>query len=104
VGLNEIKYFENEMTNFETKMIALVGARQQGDHATLAKIYIDLAATERNFVLKKGESTVALRRDEIDQSHYENLANTLVGLVKGRLNSEQQEKTNEKHPRNRTKV
>jgi hypothetical protein len=88
VGITEIKYFENEMTNFETKAIALIVARQIKDSPSLARILVELASTERNFVLKKGESTVTLRRDEIDHSHLEHLAGALTNVVKSKLGKE----------------
>lgn len=73
----EIKYFQNEITVAQFKLLALVGAMQTKDNAVVGAICQDLAKTERNFVLKKGESTVALKRDEIERD-YETRLFTLI--------------------------
>jgi hypothetical protein len=91
VGITEIKYFENEVTNCETKTIAPIVARQIEDAASLARVLGELASTERNFVLKKGESTVTLKRDEIDHSHLEYLVGALTNVVRSRLAKEADE-------------
>jgi hypothetical protein len=60
----EIKYFQNEMTNVESRTLALQGCLLTGDVSTASKICEQLAKTERNFVLKKGE--VSLHEREIE--------------------------------------
>ena len=76
------------MTNFEARMLALVGAWQSGSADALGKVYSDLAMTERNFVLRKGETTVTLRRDEVDQAHIERLAGSLVDVIRSRVEAQ----------------
>jgi len=66
-GIFEIKYFQNEITTIETRLIALEAAFASGDKATIKQMCNDLMKTERNFVLRKGETTIALRKDEIEQ-------------------------------------
>jgi hypothetical protein len=39
-----------------------------GDRDTLKKLCYDLSRTERNFLLKKGETTIALRTEELSQT------------------------------------
>src|SRR4051794_40650890 len=51
----EIKYFQNELTNLDARLVALEGSLIIGDEKTVAKLCEALAKTERNFVLKKGE-------------------------------------------------
>ena len=50
-----IRYLRNEQTNLEAKAIALKTALAFGKPEALSKILVSLMATERNFVLKKGE-------------------------------------------------
>jgi hypothetical protein len=60
----EIKYFQNEMTNVESRTLALQGCLLNGDVKTASKICELLAKTEGNFILKKGE--VSLHEREIE--------------------------------------
>jgi hypothetical protein len=64
-GLFEIKYFQNEITNANFRTMALETALVKSDTPTLKKICEDMAHTERNFVLKKNETTLDLKRTEL---------------------------------------
>lgn len=66
-GLAEIKYFQNEITNVESRHMALQAAFAQEHQETTAEVIKKLASIERNFVLKKGESTVDLERLKHDK-------------------------------------
>ncbi|MBL4761272.1 MAG: hypothetical protein JKY93_01065 [Gammaproteobacteria bacterium] len=59
-GLEEIRYIQNEMTNIEMTFLALTVAIRHENKAVINKLIEKLSNTERNFVLKKGESTVEL--------------------------------------------
>ncbi|TLF46071.1 hypothetical protein FEI13_17095 [Halomonas urmiana] len=58
-NLSEIKYFHNELTNVESKYLALEEAIALSDEDAQKEIVKEISKTERNFLLKKGESTVA---------------------------------------------
>ncbi len=62
-GLSEIKYFQNELTNAELKFIAAEKAIVLENEESIKSVIEALSATERNFKLNKGESTVELERD-----------------------------------------
>lgn len=69
-GIDDFKYFHNELTNIELRWLALNSAYDflRGDSMDVsiaANAIARLAETERNFVLKEGESTVRLERDRI---------------------------------------
>lgn len=81
-GLQEIKYFRNEMTNIMSRQIALQAAMPKLDTDTIARIVLNLAETERNFVLKKGESTVGLEQNRLEREQDTELARTIMGAVK----------------------
>jgi hypothetical protein len=68
-GIFEIKYFQNEITNAEFRLIALETAFRSGDADAMKKASAEMLKIERNFILKKGETTLALKRDEIEQEH-----------------------------------
>lgn len=58
-GLGEVKFFQNEITNLESKIAAGYAAIGSGDQNLLRVAIERLANTERNFVLKKGERNVS---------------------------------------------
>ncbi|MBO1328925.1 hypothetical protein OQ496_11490 [Acetobacter suratthaniensis] len=65
-SLNEIKYFHNEMTNVEIMFSSLEVAIFSNDLDLIKNICEKISSVERNFILKKGETTVSLRSQEID--------------------------------------
>ena len=65
-SLSEIKYFQNELTTLEAKYTALYVAIQGGAPEAIRQITTALAATERNVVLNKGQSTVELEQSKND--------------------------------------
>jgi hypothetical protein len=67
LNLAEIKYFQNEMTNFESKFVALHTAQAIDDKSSIATVIEKLANTDRNYILKKGETTVQLEQQKIDK-------------------------------------
>lgn len=66
-SLEEIKYFQNELTNVEAKQIALRAALSYGDQPMVADIVAKLATTERNHILSKNQTTVELEKTKIDK-------------------------------------
>lgn len=78
-NLTEIKFFENELTTVETRFSALFLAlsRADKDEATVGKVLLSLAGTERNFVLRRGESTANIRQLEQDLAQFE----TMIDVV-----------------------
>jgi len=65
-NLTEIKYFQNELTNIELKMMAVEVAYITNKEKALEEAISALTNTERNYVLKKGETTVELERAKSD--------------------------------------
>jgi hypothetical protein len=66
-SLQEIKYFQNELTNVEAKQIALRAALDFGDQSIVGSMVSALAATERNHVLSKDQTTVELEKAKIER-------------------------------------
>ncbi|MNK17085.1 hypothetical protein D3C87_352680 [compost metagenome] len=64
--LQEMKYFQNEKTNIDLKLIALKRGLKLGDETINNLVLTELIKTERNFILKKDESTVDLQRGLIE--------------------------------------
>lgn len=79
---NDLKYLNNEMTTISIKIIALKTAISS-KNADIMKITIEeLVKTERNFVLKKDESTIELEKHKIESNENTKIIETLKDLVK----------------------
>jgi len=86
-NLTEGRYFQNELTNFQSRLLAvrlhqemsLVKA-DRGDEPLLAMLGL-LAATERNFILRKGETTTDLLQKDFDRQDNLALMATLSTLA-----------------------
>jgi hypothetical protein len=59
-NLNEIKYFNNEKTNIDFKIISLKTAIYEENQDLIKLTIEELIKTERNFKLDKNQSTVEL--------------------------------------------
>lgn len=81
-SLQEIKYFQNELTNVEAKQIALITAIDHGDKETVTAMVESLAATERNHVLSKDQTTVELEKARLDRDGRGDILRTLQDLIK----------------------
>lgn len=66
-SLAEIKYFQNELTNVEAKQVSLRAALSFGDQAMIGDTLAKLAATERNHILTKDQTTVELEKAKIEK-------------------------------------
>lgn len=80
-NLNEIKYFNNEKTNIDFKLISLKTALFQ-ENIELIKICLsELIRTERNFILKKDESTVELEKLRNDKDNNKLLTDFIGNVI-----------------------
>lgn len=75
--LSDIKYFNNEKTNIDFKIISLKAAFDTRDSTLIHTILVQLAQTERNFKLGKGESTVELEKVRNDTRYNDVIAHLL---------------------------
>jgi len=71
----DIKHNSNEITNLEAKMMALQVASERNDKQLFKPIVESLAATERNFILKKNEKAI-----HEDDRRYNDLSQMLRAL------------------------
>lgn len=79
-SLDEIKYFQNELTNLESKYLAVLLLDEDKDSHVFSSTISSLISTERNFVLEKGQTTILLERDKI-ASNTENRVFSLLEKV-----------------------
>ena len=81
-ALTEIKYFQNEITSIEAKFLALTVAATSKKEDQLAGVLHQFARIERNFILEKGQTTVELERNRLDQQVDDSLMNRLADVLK----------------------
>jgi hypothetical protein len=81
VNLTEIKYFQNELTNLEGKYVALRFAIASDDNSLKSKVVEELCKTERNFILKKDESTVYSEQFRVENEFALSLAKTFSEVL-----------------------
>jgi hypothetical protein len=81
-NLSEVKYFQNELSNVELKLLALDAAVGANMRDAVKKIATILASTERNFVLRRGETTADLSLKDLDRAEIQ----TLLSVVARSLN------------------
>lgn len=83
-NINTIKYFNNERTNIELKFIALKTALLEEKDDSTEYVIKQLSITERNFILKKDESTVELAKHKQESTSNTKLVEILSNMVKGK--------------------
>ncbi|GAB6389003.1 hypothetical protein STUTZSP0542_25420 [Stutzerimonas marianensis] len=81
-GLSEIKYFQNELTNVESKLAAVEFSYITNNQESLRISIEALSKTERNFVLEKGQTTVELERAKSESELTRNIIKTIPDFFK----------------------
>lgn len=81
--LDDIKYFNNERTNIEMKIVAIKTSVAYGNKDDIKKLMLDISKTERNFILKKGESTVELEKIRTDSKNNDKVLGGIEKLLSG---------------------
>lgn len=80
-NLSEIKYFHNELTNIESRYLALEEAIGSADMDTVKNIVKEISSTERNFLLKKGESTVSIEEKRFAIEEQKGIVTSLLSSL-----------------------
>jgi len=80
-NLSEIKYFQNEITNLNFKITSLKTAIKINDKQTLSEIIRNFSVTERNFILKKDETTEKIESTKLDNSQVSNFTKSLSEII-----------------------
>lgn len=66
-GFEEIKYYQNEITNIEMKVMSIRYMQGTQNDDVMKELSLHLMRTERNFILEKGQSTYSLEKDKIKE-------------------------------------
>lgn len=80
-SLSEIKYYQNELTNIETKRLALNVALRKDGTDLLKEVVTNLLATERNHILTKDQTTVELEKARLEKDQTSKLLKVLPSLL-----------------------
>lgn len=86
LGLEEIKFFQNELTNIEQREIALSVSLLQDDPQLRSDVINQISKTERNNILEKGQSTIDIEKSRIESQGGINaaLTNLIPMIVKAK--------------------
>lgn len=80
-NLEDIKYHNNELTNIDSKIIALKAAIFIDEKESIKQVVSELSKTERNFVLKKGETTVELEKARDSRASFSDAVSSITKLL-----------------------
>lgn len=83
-GLDEIKYFQNELTNIESKLISVEVAYITKNDEAMKEALNVLVQTERNFILKKSQTTVELERAKSESENMQNILKAIPTFLKNK--------------------
>lgn len=80
-NLEDVKYFQNERTNIDSKVIALKTSLMLEDSDSLKEIMRNFSTVERNFILKKDETTIHVERIRLDNEYELGLVSKISEMV-----------------------
>lgn len=80
--LDEIKFFQNEITNIEMISISLRASFEPEMQNAAPEILKAISKTERNYIIPKGQTTISLERDRNESAQMENMIKQFVELTK----------------------
>jgi len=79
-NLDEIRFFQNEISNLDYKWAALAVSAGNDD---LIKISVEnLISTERNYLLKPGETTIELEREKMEKNEILEIVKDVASIMK----------------------
>lgn len=81
-GFDEIKYFQNEITNIEMKVMSLKYAQDFKSEDMIKELAMHLMKTERNFILEKGQTTVSIEKDRLQNISDSKLTSLISEIIK----------------------
>jgi len=82
-SLSDIKYFQNEMTNVESKLAAIKCSLITADSDATTNVIRVLSETDRNSVLEKGQTTVEIEKAKIEQQSIATLSEKVSKILTG---------------------
>lgn len=84
-SLDDIKYYQNELTNIEYKNLAVQVSKQSNNHKLLTLCVEDFLSTERNFILDKDQSTIEIEKERINSNSTNNTLQVLKDIFSNKV-------------------
>ncbi|HCA5723038.1 hypothetical protein NRA42_04080 [Acinetobacter baumannii] len=84
-NLDDIKYYQNELTNIESKNLALQIAKQSNNYKLITVCIEEFLSTERNFILEKDQSTIEIEKERINSNNTNNTLQVLKDIFKNKV-------------------
>lgn len=81
-GFDEIKYFQNEITNIEMKAMSLKYVQEFKNEDIIKELAMHLMKTERNFILEKGQTTVSIEKDRLQNLTDSKITTMISEIIK----------------------
>jgi hypothetical protein len=84
-NIGDIKYFQNEVTNVDMKLLALrASCADETEGKVDPELLKIIAGTERNFVLQKGQSSISNEASKMENETFRNMVNAIRDLAKNK--------------------
>lgn len=80
-NLDNIKYYQNELTSIESRRIALYAAIMRDNDDNIKSCVDTLLIIDRNFKLSEGESTIELEKLKLDYSYLSKVIKSFKGVI-----------------------
>lgn len=80
-NLDNIKYYQNELTSIESRRIALYAAIMKDNDDNIKSCVDTLLKIDRNFKLSDGESTIELEKLKLDYSYLSKVIKSIKGVI-----------------------
>lgn len=84
-SLEDIKYYQNELTNLEAKYLSLQTSLAINNYKLINSVVEQLVKTERNFILEKDQSTIELEKERINSNNTNNNLQVLKDIFKNKV-------------------
>ncbi|MGV7093784.1 hypothetical protein [Siccibacter turicensis] len=81
-GFEQVKYFQNELTNVDSKVLGIKFLKDIKNEELMNEVIKSLMSTERNFILEKGQTTVGLEKEKMDMLENKGLMQLVKELIK----------------------
>lgn len=85
--LDDLKYLNNERTNIDLQLLALRTAILTEDKESISKILQSLSLTERNFILKKDETTVETQKSKLENESTDKILDKVISIINKKTSS-----------------
>ncbi|WDF64774.1 hypothetical protein [Flavobacterium sp. KACC 22763] len=82
LNLNDIKYYQNELTNIDLKSTSLISSINFGVKEDVTSVIAEFSKTERNFVIEKGQSTIELEKFKFEQNSIEKASKIIKNIIR----------------------